>query len=172
MDIRSTKRSLTFLVTAGLVLGLAAAAPGWAQPERTERPLSLYIDIGYINLNEPPHWIALGPEIEWRLAKPVSINADVAIWLQDSFRSTVRVVPGLAANVRFNRFFVGAGAVWRIPEWAIDTTGKIVPKIQAGLLMGPAKLALTVHLPGGNNDAILGMTIGTRIGRPGGREPD
>jgi hypothetical protein len=41
-----------------------------------------------------------------------------------------------------------------------------------GLLMGPAKIALTLHVPGAGNDVAFGLTIGTRIGRPGGREPD
>jgi hypothetical protein len=160
------------MITTGLVLGLAGVHPVWAQSSRTERPLGLYIDIGYINLNAPPHWIALGPELQWRMAKLVTINPDVAIWFQDSFRSAVRLVPGVTMNLRFNRIFLGGGVVWRVSEWALDTTSKIVPKLQVGLLTGPAKLALTVHLPGGNNDVIFGLTIGTRIGRPGSREPD
>ena len=167
-----TKRSVGFLIMAGLVVGLAATPSIWAQPERTERPLGLYIDVGYINLNEPPHWLALGPELEWRLAKPLTINPDVALWIQDSFRSSLRVIPGITMNLRFNRVFVGGGLVYRVPEWAIDTNSKVVPKLQAGLLMGPARLALTVHLPGGDNDIIWGLTIATRIGRPGSREPD
>lgn len=167
-----SKKTFALMIAAGLVLGLAAAPPVWAQPERTERPLGLYIDIGYINLSQPPHWLALGPELEWRLAKPLTINPDVALWIQDSFRSSVRVVPGVTMNLRFNRVFVGGGLVYRVPEWAIGTGSKIVPKLHAGLLMGPARLALTVHLPGGDNDIIWGMTIATRIGRPGSREPD
>jgi len=167
-----SKNALMPMIMAGLVLGLAAGPSVWAQPERTERPLGLYIDVGYINLNEPPHWLALGPELEWRLAKPLTINPDVALWIQDSFRSSVRVIPGITMNLRFNRVFVGGGLVYRIPEWAVDTDSKVVPKLQAGLLMGPAKLALTFLLPGGDNDIILGLTIGTRIGRPGSREPD
>lgn len=167
-----SRKTLALVIAAGLGLGLAGLQPAWAQPSRTERPLSLYVDIGYINLNQPPHWLALGPELEWRPARPLSINADVALWIRDSFRSTVRFVPGLMANLRFSRIFVGAGAVWRVTEWALDTDSKLVPKLQMGYLTGPAKFALTVHLPGGNNDVILGFTIGTRIGRPGGREPD
>jgi hypothetical protein len=166
------RRTFAFLVAAGLVYGLAGAPSARAQSEKTQRPLGLYLDFGYINLSQPPHWLALGPELEWRLAKPLTINPDVAIWIQDSLRSTVRVVPGVTANIRFNRVFAGAGVVYRVPEWATDTTAKIVPKLQAGLLMGPARLALTVHLPGGDNDIIWGMSIATRIGRPGGREPD
>jgi hypothetical protein len=166
------KRTIALQVAAGLVAGLTVAATAWAQPERAQRPLSLYIDIGYINLSQPPHWLALGPELEWRAAGPLTVNPDVAVWIQDSFRSTVRVVPGVTANLRFNRVFVGGGVVYRVPEWAADTTGKIVPKLQAGLLMGPARFALTVHLPGGGSDIVWGMTIATRIGRPGGREPD
>lgn len=166
------KRTIALRVAAGLVAGLAVAAAAWAQPERTQRPLGLYIDIGYINISQPPHWLALGPELEWRVAKPLTVNPDVAIWIRDSFRSTVRVVPGITANLRFNRVFVGGGVVYRVSEWATETTSKIVPKLQAGLQTGPARFALTVHLPGGGNDIVWGMTIATRIGRPGGREPD
>jgi hypothetical protein len=162
-----TRKAYACLAAAGLLLGLAGPRTAWAQPERTERPLGLFIDFGYINLSQPPHWLALGPELEWRLAKPLTINPDVAIWIQDSLRSEVRVVPGVTANLRFNRVFVGAGIVYRVAEWSVDTTSKIVPKIQAGVLMGPARLAVTVHLPGGDNDVILGLTISTRIGRPG-----
>lgn len=165
-------RTFAVIVAAGLILGPAGALSLSAQPERTQNPFAIYIDIGYINLSQPPHWLALGPELEWRVAKPLTINPDVAIWIQDSFRSTVRVVPGVTANFRFNRVFVGGGIVYRVPEWATDTTGKIVPKLQAGLLMGPARLALTVHLPGNDYDMVWGLTIATRIGRPGGREPD
>jgi len=169
-----SKRTLALVITAGLALGTAGAPAAWAQPERTQRPLALYIDFGYINLSQPPHWLALGPELEWRLAKPLSINPEIAVWIQDSLRSNVRVVPGITMNLRLNRVFVGGGLVYRVPEWAIDTDSKIVPKLQAGILMGPARLALTLYLPGSGagKDAVFGLTIATRIGRPGGREPD
>lgn len=166
------KRTFAFLVAAGLVSGLGGAPTAWAQPEKTQRALGLYIDFGYINLSQPPHWLALGPELEWRVAKPLTVNPDLAIWIQDSARSTVRVVPGVTANLRLGRFFVGGGIVYRVPEWAADTSGKIVPKLQAGLLTGPARLAVTVHLPGGDSDIVWGLAIATRIGRRGGREPD
>lgn len=165
-------RTCVVLVAAGLAFGPAGAPAAWAQPERTERPLGLYIDFGYINLSQPPHWLALGPELEWRPAKILTINPDVAVWIQDSLRSSVRVVPGVTANLRFDRVFVGAGIVYRVSEWRMETTSRVVPRLQAGLLMGPARLALTVHLPGGDSDIIWGLSIATRIGRPGRREPD
>ncbi|HSA94849.1 MAG TPA: hypothetical protein VLJ16_02275 [Acidobacteriota bacterium] len=167
-----SKRTLALVITAGLALGTAVGPAAWAQPGRTQKPLALYIGFGYINLSQPPHWLALGPELEWRLAKPLTINPEVALWIADSFRSTLRVVPGITMNLRFGRVFVGGGFVYRIPEWTVDTTSKIVPKLQAGILMGPARLALTVHLPGAANagrDAVFGLSIATRIGRPGGR---
>lgn len=169
-----SKRTLALMITAALALGTAVAPAAWAQPERTQSPLAVYIDFGYVNLSQPPHWLALGPELEWRLAKPLTINPEVALWINDSFRSTVRVVAGITANLRFNRIFVGGGLVTRVTEWSIDTNSQIVPKLQAGILMGPARLALTVYLPGSaaGQDAVFGMSIATRIGRPGGREPD
>jgi hypothetical protein len=171
-----SKRTLALVILAGLALGTAAAPAAWAQPERTQSPLAVYIDFGYVNLSQPPHWLALGPELEWRLAKPLTINPEVALWVQDSFRSVIRVVPGVTMNLRIKRFFVGGGLVYRVSEWSTDTESNIVPKLQAGLLMGPARLALTIHLPGAGSgagrDVVFGLSIATRIGRPGGREPD
>ena len=167
-----TKKTIAFMIAATLVLGPAAARSARAQSQRTERPLGVYVDFGYVNLNAPPRWIALGPELEWRLGKLVSVNPDVSIWFQDSFRSAVRLVPGLTVNFRFNRVFVGGGVVRRISEWSLDTDGWFVPKLQAGYLTGPAKIALTFYIPGGSNDLVLGLTIGTRIGRAGPRDQE
>jgi hypothetical protein len=159
-------RNAILLATA-IVLGAAAAGPLQAQSPRDQRPLSVYIDIAYINLGTPPRWMALAPELEWRLARPLSINPEVALWFPDTFRGNVQIVPGATANFHLDRFFLGGGAVWRVPAWDPDANGRLVPKLQIGYLMGGAKIALTLHLPGGIYDAALGLSIGTRIGRPG-----
>ncbi len=160
------------MMTAGLVLGLAAAGLVQAQPTRTQAPLGVYIDIAYINLSDPPRWMSIGPELEWRAGRMVTVNPEVSLWFPDTFRGPIEVVPGLTVNLRLNRVFLGAGLVGGINAWTTDEGGWLVPKFQMGFLMGPAKLALTIHVPGGRNDVALGLTIGTKVGRPGGREPD
>jgi hypothetical protein len=165
------RKSVVILATLA-ILGTAAAGPLQAQPSRNERPLGVYIDIAYINLASHPRWMALGPELEWRPARMFSLNPEVAFWFADTFRGSIRIIPGLTANLRLNRLFLGGGLVWRAPEWDPDANGRFVPKFQIGFLMGPARIALTMHVPGGIYDVALGLTIATRIGRPGGREPD
>lgn len=167
----TNRRSAFFLATA-IFLGAAAARPLPAQSPRDQRPIAVYIDIAYINLGSPPRWMALAPELEWRPARLLSVNPEVAIWFPDTFRGNVQIVPGATANLRLNRVFLGGGAVWRVPAWDPDANGRLVPKFQIGYLMGGAKIALTMHVPGGIYDVALGLTIATRIGRPGGREPD
>jgi hypothetical protein len=167
-----TRKESVFTAVAGLVLGLLAAGPVLAQPSRTQSPLGLYIDIAYINLGTPPRWMALGPELEWRAGRLITFNPEVALWFPDTFRGAIQIVPGVTVNLRFNRIFFGGGVVGRVPAWSGETDSWIVPKFQMGLLMGPAKIALTLHVPGAGNDVAFGLTIGTRIGRPGGREPD
>ncbi len=159
-------------IAAGLLLILAAAAPAGAQTARSVRPLGVYLDIAYVNLSEPPRWMALGPELEWRIGRTVSFNPEVLMWVPDTFRGTIEIVPGLTANLRFNRLFVGGGFVGGVDAWTLDGSGWLIPKLQMGYLMGPAKLALTVFVPGGPRSVAVGLTIGTRIGRPGFREPD
>jgi hypothetical protein len=167
-----TFRQTVHIAAAGLALGSFAAGPLLAQPSRTQSPLALYVDIAYINLGSPPRWMALGPELEWRVAGPVTVNPEVALWFPDNFRGGIQVVPGLTLNLRFDRVFFGGGLVGRVPAWSVETDSWIVPKLQMGILMGPAKLALTLYVPGAGNDLAFGFAIGTRIGRPGGREPD
>jgi len=167
-----TRKKIVLMTLAAAVLGLAAAHPVGAQSSRTQSPLGLYVNIAYVNLGTPPRWMAFGPELEWRAGRLVTFNPDISLWFPDTLRGTIRVVPGLTVNLRFNRVFFGGGVVGRVSEWGIDTDSWIVPKLQFGLLTGPAKIALTVHIPGGGNDVAFGFTIGTRIGRPGRREPD
>lgn len=160
------RRTIVSLATLA-ILGAAAAGPLRAQSPRDQRPLSVYIDIAYINLGTPPRWMALAPELEWRPARLLSLNPEVAIWFPDTFRGNVQLVPGATANLRLNRIFLGGGAVWRVPAWDPDANGRLVPKFQVGYLMGGAKIALTMHVPGGIYDVALGLSIGTRVGRPG-----
>jgi hypothetical protein len=167
-----TGKKIVVLIAACMAFGPISALPARAQSMSTDRPLGVYVDIGYINLSAPPRWIALGPELEWRPLRLITVNPEVALWIQDSFRSAIRFVPGLTVNFRINRIFIGGGVVGRISEWSVDTDSRFVPKLQVGYVTGPAKLALTVYVPGGANDIVLGLTIGTRIGRPGAREPE
>jgi hypothetical protein len=159
-------------LAASIILGTAAAGPLQAQAQRNERPLGIYVDISYINLFSQPRWMALGAELEWRPARQFSLNPELGFWFADTFRGSIRIVPGLTANLRFNRLFLGGGLVWRAPEWDPDVNGRFVPKFQIGYLMGPARIALAMYVPGGIYDVALGLTIATRIGRPGGREPE
>ncbi len=160
------KIATVFIVLAGIVLPAASARPGWTQPREETGQLRLYVDIGYVNLFDYPKWIALGPELELRLHRLVSVNPDVAVWIGESPRGTARVVPGATVNLRLRRFFVGVGAVGRISEWGESASGWLVPKLQAGYRSGPAKLALYLLYLNQTNEVVAGMTIGFAIGRP------
>lgn len=159
-----TRKTIAFMVAAGMLLGLAAARPAEAQSRENERPLGFYIDLGYVNLNSYPKWIALGPELELRAGKVVSFNPELSVWLQDSFGSSVHIVPGLTVNFRIKRFFLGGGAVRRISDWTEDAGGRLVPKFQLGYLSGPAKLALSLYYLNRTNDIVLGLNFGFRLG--------
>ena len=167
-----TRNTTALMIAAGLALGLATAGPATAQPQRYQRPLAITIDLAYINLAAPPRWLAIGPGLEWRVNRVVMINPDLAFWFPDSLSGDIKVVPGLTVNLRYDRFFVGGGIVKRVGEWSADTDSLVVPKIQAGYLVGGAKIVLTLHIPGGGNDIAFGFTISTRIFSPGRRGPD
>ena len=167
-----TRNTTALMIAAGLALGLATAGPAAAQPQRYQRPLAITIDLAYINLAAPPRWLAIGPGLEWRVNRVVMINPDLAFWFPDSLHGEIKVVPGLTVNLRYDRFFVGGGIVKRVGEWSADTDSLVVPKIQAGYLVGGAKIVLTLHIPGGGNDIAFGFTISTRIFSPGRRGPD
>ena len=88
-----------------------------------------------------------------RLGRLVTFNPDVSIWIGQSFGRKVRVVPGATVNLRFKRFFIGGGAVGRVPEWAGSETGTgeraggwLVPKAQVGYLAGPTRLTVSLLL--------------------------
>ncbi len=167
-----TRNTTALMIVAGMALGLATAGPAAAQPQRYQRPLAITIDMAYINLAAPPRWLAFGPGLEWRVNRVVMINPDLAFWFPDSLSGDIKVVPGLTVNLRYNRFFVGGGIVKRVADWSADTDSLVVPKLQAGYLIGGAKIVLTVHIPGGQNDIAFGFTISTRIFSPGRRGPD
>ncbi len=159
-----TRKTIAFMVAAGMFLGLAAARPAGAQFREDERPLGVYIDLGYINLNSYPKWIALGPEIELRAGKVVTFNPELSVWIRNSFGSSVQVVPGLTVNFRIKRFFLGGGVVRRVSDWAESAGGSLVPKFQLGYLAGPARLAMTLHYLNRTKDVVLGLNIGFRLG--------
>jgi hypothetical protein len=165
------KRTVS-IIAAGIVLLAALARPSQAQPGPDTRPIKLVIDLGYINLFDNPKWLALGPELELRLHRLVTINPEVSIWLSQTFRGKAKVVPGATVNLRLKRFFVGAGAVRRISDWTEKAGGSLVPKIQAGYLSGPARLTLSALYLNQTKDVVIGLTMGFGIGRRGGREPD
>jgi hypothetical protein len=158
------RRTVVLVIAAGIVLA-AAGAPGWAQRSMDARPVQLYVDLGYVNLFSYPKWMNLGPELELRLGSMITVNPDVAVWFSQSFRGNVKLVPGATANLRFRRFFVGAGAVRRVSEWSTSASGWLVPKVQAGYFAGPARLTVSALYLNTTKDVILGMTIGFGIGR-------
>lgn len=158
------RRTVVLVIAAGIVLA-AAGAPGWAQRSMDTRPVQLYVDLGYVNLFSYPKWMNLGPELELRLGSMITVNPDVAVWFSQSFRGNAKFVPGATANLRFRRFFVGAGAVRRVSEWSTSASGWLVPKVQAGYFAGPARLTVSALYLNTTKDVILGMTIGFGIGR-------
>jgi hypothetical protein len=170
-----TRKTIAFIISAALLLASVSAPPAQAQYREggpATRPISLVIDIGYVNLFTYPKWITLGPELELRLGRLVTINPEVSVWLSQTFRGKAKVVPGATVNLRLKRFFVGAGAVRRISDWAENAGGTLVPKIQAGYLSGPARLTLSALYLNKTKDVVIGLTMGFGIGRRGEREPD
>ena len=158
------RRTVVLVIAAGIVLA-AAGAPGWAQRSMDTRPVQLYVDLGYVNLFSYPKWMNLGPELELRLGSMITVNPDVAVWFSQSFRGNAKLVPGATANIHFRRFFVGAGAVRRVADWSASASGWLVPKVQAGLFAGPARLTVSALYLNTTKDVIMGMTIGFGIGR-------
>ena len=159
------RKTFAVMIAASAVLMAAAARPALAQRRMDMNPIRFYVDLGYIDLFSYPKWLTLGPELELRLGSMVTINPEVAVWFSQSFRGNVRLVPGATANLRFRRFFVGAGAVRRVNEWNTSASGWLVPKIQAGYLAGPARLTVSALYLNTTKDVIIGMTFGFGIGR-------
>ncbi|OGD28696.1 MAG: hypothetical protein A2V57_08080 [Candidatus Aminicenantes bacterium RBG_19FT_COMBO_65_30] len=169
-----TGKTIALKIAAVMLLASAAAPPAWAQYRENRldtRPLTLYIDLGYVNLNSQPKWMTLGPELEVRLGRLISVNPELSIWFNQSFRGNVNVVPGATVNLRLGRFLVGGGAVRKVSPWAEDASGWLVPKVQVGYLTGPSRLTLSLMYLNQTNHVVLGMTIGVGIGRRP-REPE
>jgi hypothetical protein len=178
--VRETERAqmirsiVAFPLAAAVLVGVFAPQPARAQDGRDRldaRPLVFYADIGYVNLFSYPKWLSIGPELELRFGRHISINPELAIWARDSFRGGVDIVPGATANLRFRRFFIGGGAVRRVPAWAESASGWLVPKIQAGYFAGPSRLTVTLMYLNLEKEIAVGMTIGISIGRRP-REPE
>jgi len=157
------RKTIAFMITAGMLLGLAAARPAEAQFRERNRPVGLYIDLGYMNLNSVPKWITLGPELELRLGKVISINPEVSFWFRSSFGDTVSIVPGGTINLRIRSFFIGGGVIRRISDWAEEAGGTVVPKFQAGYASGPVRLSVILLLLNQTDNFVLGLNFGFRI---------
>ena len=171
--MRSKTSALIVLTVTALLTGLARPAAAQEPPDR--RPLQLYANIGYVNLFSYPKWINIGPEVDLRLGRWFSISPDVALWIGQTPRQKVRVVPGLLANIRLGRITLGGGAVYRVSDWPASESdqvsgttdaGWLVPKAQISYALGPTRLAFYLLFPGGGTDVAAGLTLSMRIGRP------
>ncbi len=166
------KRTLVRMIAAAAVFAAVAARPAPAQGRSDRSPIGFYVNIGYVNLFSYPKWIALGPELELRLGRVVTVNPDVSIWIGQSFGRKVRVVPGATVNFRIKRFLIGGGAVGRVPEWAGSGTGSgeraagwLVPKAQIGYFAGPTRLTLSLYYLTGSKDVAAAASVGMGFGR-------
>jgi len=158
-----TRKTIAFMIAAGMFIGLAAARPAEAQFRERYRPVGLYIDLGYMNLNSVPKWVTLGPELELRLGRVLSINPEVSFWFRSSFGDTVHIVPGGTVNLRIRSFFVGGGVIKRVSDWAEEADGSVVPKFQAGYASGPVRLTVALLLLNRTDNFVLGLNFGFRI---------
>lgn len=158
-----TKKTAVVLIAASLFVALALPVPAGAQPRRDRKPIGLYVNLGYMNLNSYPKWVTLGPELELRLGRAVTVNPELSLWLRDFFGDTVHIVPGGTVNLRLRSFFIGGGAVRRISDWAEEAGGWWVPKFQAGYAGGPVKIGVCLLLLNRTDDFIVGLTLGIGI---------
>jgi len=158
-----TKKTAVIFIAAGLALALALPAPVGAQTRRNQRAIGFYVNLGYMNLNSYPKWVTLGPELELRLGRAVTVNPELSLWLRDFFGDTVHIVPGGTVNLRLRSFFVGGGAVRRISDWSEEAGGWWVPKFQAGYAGGPVKVGVSLLLLDRTDEFIVGLTLGIGI---------
>lgn len=156
--MKKTEVSIALLAATLVLLG--AARPAEAQYRRADRPLGLYLNLGYMNINSRPRWVTIGPELELRLGRVLSFNPDISIWFRDTFGGTVHFVPGATVNLRFRYVFVGGGAVRRISDWSEQADGAFVPKVHAGLTSGPARLSAVLLFLGRTDTFVLGLNLG------------
>jgi hypothetical protein len=158
-----TQKTIAFMIAAGMFFGLAAARPAGAQFREGGRPLELYVDIGYMNINSAPKWMTLGPELELHLGNVISINPEVSFWFRSFGGSGIQIVPGGTLNLRLQQFFVGGGVIRKISDWAEEADGSIVPKFQAGYASGPIRLSVVLLLLNQNDTFVLGLNFGFRL---------
>jgi hypothetical protein len=156
--MKRTGPSITLLAAA--VVLLCAARPAGAQYRRAGGPVGFTLNIGYMNINSQPRWVTVGPELELRLGRVLSLNPDVSIWFRDSFGGSVYLVPGATVNFRLKHFFFGGGAVRRISYWEDQVNGAFVPKVHAGLTTGPARLSAVLLFLGRTDTFVLGLNLG------------
>jgi len=155
-----TKKAVFLFIAAGMFIALTSPAPAEAQFRRDNKPIALFVNLGYMNLNSYPKWVTLGPELELRLGRTLSINPELSFWFRDFFGDTVHIVPGGTVNLRLRSFFIGAGVVRRISDWAEEASGSLVPRLQAGYAGGPVKLGLVLLLLNRTDDFIVGLNLG------------
>jgi hypothetical protein len=155
-----SKKAVLLFIAAGMLIALGSPVPAGAQFRRYDKPIGLYVDLGYMNLNSYPKWVTLGPEVELRLGRTLSINPELSFWFRDFFGDTVHIVPGLTVNLRLRWFFIGGGAVRRISDWAEEAGGSLVPKLQAGYAAGPVKLGLVLLLLNRTDEFVVGASLG------------
>jgi len=58
---------------------------------------------------------------------------------------------------------IGGGAIRRIPEWAGQADGTLVPKVHAGLAQGPARLSGFLLYLDGTEALVFGINFGFRL---------
>jgi hypothetical protein len=158
-----TKPRQAVIVAAGTLLALAFALPAGAQPGPRRSPLGLYINAGYMNLNSAPKWATLGPEVEFRLGKALSLSGELSFWFSGFYGDTVEVVPGGSVNFRLRHFFFSGGVVRRIYDWEDQASGPVVPRFQAGFAPGPFKFTIIFLILNSSGYYSLGVNFGFRI---------
>ncbi len=159
------RKTIALMIAAATLFMAVAAGPAAAQPPMDTGSVQLFVDLGYVNLFSYPKWINLGPELELRLGRLLTVNPDVSLWISQSFGRKVKVVPGATVNLRFKRFFVGAGGVRRISDWTESAGGWLVPKAQIGYFAGPTRLTLSCFYLNTTKDVVAALTISMGIGR-------
>ncbi|MBN2266331.1 MAG: hypothetical protein JW775_11010 [Candidatus Aminicenantes bacterium] len=160
------KKIIVAILAAATALIAAVPRPALAQSGPEVKPIRFFLDFGYVNLFDRPKWLALGPDLEFRLGRSFSINPEVTVWLSQNFRGKAKIVPGATANVHIKRFSFGAGAVRRVSDWAEEAGGGIVPKVQVGYLVGATRLTLSCLYLSTTDDLVIGLTFGMALGRP------
>jgi hypothetical protein len=167
-----TPRPIAILLAAGLAIAIAAAPAGAQYRGPDTAPVRFYADIGYVNLFDYPKWLTLGPEVEFRLGRVVSLNPELMFWIRESRGSNLDVVPGATLNFRLNRLTLGFGGMLKVGDWAEAASGAIVPKVQFGYLAGPTRIGVSLYYLNTTDQVVIAFSFGMRIGGGPRREPD